>query len=843
MKKNNIKNQYDFTFIGGGPSTLAFFCYIFQLDYHNHFFNNYNSIILEKTNNFGSGCLGKYGVRTNTPAEGFLKLVHREDKDRGRIKNDNKNNSLKSKEREVKSEVKVIKNDKLKIGISFSDNKKKRSSSNYSELKTNHNSISTNSTSKNKDEKKDGLTNINDKFEIINEAMNEEEDLNLNFECQYDKKRLVLIKEFSEFSKNETYLKLKELGNTPAPLILVGEFLNALGKYIVEFVYKNYNKQILMTNTNVISCRQINSKESKIEFINSENLITKLTSNRTILATGGFPRTDNSFEIIFKKIKNDFYSEKYKIISEQSNNSESLKYEILLQNSDKLSNNSFNDNKYIFLHADSFLSEEGYTLALNYINKYLKSLRLNGMNINEDNKLKVGIIGGSHSSFSCIWLLLNGPCRCLCCNIENHNNCLSWNNAYNHELFCDIIESNENKKSKFDLSNYLDITLYHKSNIKVSYLSKEDAIKDNYTLFDSKSMNTKGRIYPFIGIRADAKELYRKYSNGLEKRFKLIKYSSEKELISHLKNKDLIINAIGYVTNEVKVFNLKNKLYEFRNGVNGGEAINVNKSNNLVLKENIISNKADFIRGINNSKYLENYFGIGQGYSLLAPEIINGKNGRADSIHLYYSVTSKRLFKGLNLKFNTYHNLERLSLINQKSKIIEQNYTIKQLHYKEKVEKINSTSFYNRNKQNSESNDRAMNKIKKNINHDNNLNTKLTVENKENKERKIIVNNKTTDICDEFSNEINKQSSHANLLSCSISSNIQLEKSVHLQNKDILKTNNSNLLDKEDKNSKLLKKGTINMNKHININKRENHLFVKTIKEVNMNDLKVKSLK
>lgn len=335
--KKSIKNHYDFTFIGGGPSTLAFFCYIFQVDCHAHFFNNFNCIILEKTHNFGSGCLGKYGVRTNTPAEGFLKLVHREDKtnsiERGRAKIDlnNKNNNIKT--REAKSEAKLNKNEAMKA--STYENNKKRSSSNYSKIKVSQNSISTNSTSKNKDDNNSEHVDMKEKFEIINEAMNEEEDLNLNFECQYDKKKLVLMKEFKEFSNHETYKKLKEIGNTLAPLMLVGEFLNALGKYIVEFVHKNYNKQIFMPGVNVLSCRQLNIKESKIEYITSDNVIAKILSNKTILATGGFPRVDNSFEIMFKKIKIEFINEKQKSITDQISSEEVKKYEIIFQNQNK----------------------------------------------------------------------------------------------------------------------------------------------------------------------------------------------------------------------------------------------------------------------------------------------------------------------------------------------------------------------------------------------------------------------------------------------------------------------------------------------------------------------------
>ena len=43
------------------------------------------------------------------------------------------------------------------------------------------------------------------------------------------------------------------------------------------------------------------------------------------------------------------------------------------------------------------------------------------------------------------------------------------------------------------------------------------------------ALNKFGKIYPFIGIRGDAKELYKKVSSGEEKRISLIKTSSNEE--------------------------------------------------------------------------------------------------------------------------------------------------------------------------------------------------------------------------------------------------------------------------------------------------------------------------
>jgi len=84
FKENNtahVNNQYDevkkydLVFIGGGPATISFFCYLFQHKFSEKVFQGTNILIIEKNENFGSGCLGNYGINTNTSSEGFPRII------------------------------------------------------------------------------------------------------------------------------------------------------------------------------------------------------------------------------------------------------------------------------------------------------------------------------------------------------------------------------------------------------------------------------------------------------------------------------------------------------------------------------------------------------------------------------------------------------------------------------------------------------------------------------------------------------------------------------------------------------------------------------------------------
>lgn len=57
---------------------------------------------------------------------------------------------------------------------------------------------------------------------------------------------------------------------------------------------------------------------------------------------------------------------------------------------------------------------------------------------------------------------------------------------------------------------HIKIKIICRGDIKVWYKSKEDAALDGYTNFTKNCINSKGTIYPFTGLRGDAKQLWRR---------------------------------------------------------------------------------------------------------------------------------------------------------------------------------------------------------------------------------------------------------------------------------------------------------------------------------------------
>lgn len=220
-----------------------------------------------------------------------------------------------------------------------------------------------------------------------------------------------------------------------------------------------------------------------------------------------------------------------------------------------------------------------------------------------------------------------------------HDKHLHINNNCNEISDADR-ESQKNKTIKTIVSyiknNLIEIQILYRDHIRVFYPSEKEAFEDNYSEYDKKeAFNKQGKIYPFIGIRGDAKELYKTIITGEEKRIHLIKTSTNEEQRRLIQEADYVIWACGYNTNNIKISDSKNHPLEFY--VEDTGMIEVSKQLNILK---------------NTKEPIKNLFGIGQGYSTKAPELINGKKARADSIHLYNTHISQRLYNALQGLFS-----------------------------------------------------------------------------------------------------------------------------------------------------------------------------------------------
>ena len=166
---------------------------------------------------------------------------------------------------------------------------------------------------------------------------------------------------------------------------------------------------------------------------------------------------------------------------------------------------------------------------------------------------------------------------------------------------------------------------------------------DGYNNFTKNCINSKGIIYPFTGLRGDAKQLWRQIKiMKNESRVELVKantYSLQKTAIKH---SDVVIWACGYESNHVPVM-MQNPL------TNKLEPIDFKKTG---IKQYEVDDNLKIINK-GSSKNL-NVFGIGLGYSIKTSnkhiKAEKNLNSRADGVRLYGTIVPYILFPYISMK-------------------------------------------------------------------------------------------------------------------------------------------------------------------------------------------------
>lgn len=237
---------------------------------------------------------------------------------------------------------------------------------------------------------------------------------------------------------------------------------------------------------------------------------------------------------------------------------------------------------------------------------------------------KIVIVGGSHSAFSCAWLMLK--------KLEQFNN-PSEQTTYS-------------------------IIILHRSFIKVFYSTKREADSDNYSDIGQINKIT-GQIHPFEGLRGDAKGLYKDIRSGKESRVRLIqiKQGANQSLQKKLFDESpVIIWATGYSTNSIPIFDDDNNRIDI--SLNKGQ-MELDESANILMERESCnaeppsyssSSKIPPLSPISikesrrtssnntnndNNKILEpigQVYGSGLGYGL---RTTLGVHGRADGVAVY----------------------------------------------------------------------------------------------------------------------------------------------------------------------------------------------------------------
>jgi len=203
----------------------------------------------------------------------------------------------------------------------------------------------------------------------------------------------------------------------------------------------------------------------------------------------------------------------------------------------------------------------------------------------------VAIIGGSHSAFSCAWVLLN---------------CVA----------CSAIQFPERS-----------IEIFHRHPIKLFYPTTNEAAEDGYCFREEDVCPITGRVHRFGGLRGDAKALYKDIAGGRERR--VILRSCDGSLQSKvLEHAAVIILAIGYSANTIPILDVH------------GEQITLSRDEGGQVNVDAQAR----IRTTSNNCPLEHVYGIGLGYGIRPTPELGGEpgyTGRIDGVNLYHGVIGK----------------------------------------------------------------------------------------------------------------------------------------------------------------------------------------------------------
>jgi len=249
---------------------------------------------------------------------------------------------------------------------------------------------------------------------------------------------------------------------------------------------------------------------------------------------------------------------------------------------------------------------------------------------------KVVIIGGSHSAFSVAWSLLYGSPPNL--------------------PVAPAMASSPAKPAGGEASPVAgggvtfrakDITILHRSKVRLMFASVEAASQAGYGGFDPDTdVSAQGRVNPFSGLRYDAKKLFQAVKQGLERRVVLermgatgppldkVKQSPQVKLL--LDNAVAIVIATGFETHEVPIRDPDGGLVPLLRDARTGQAM-VDEQGRL--------QRAD-------GRPLAALYGAGLGHGqpckspLVAGE--RGESGgRADGVDLYFRSYGHLLLQGI----------------------------------------------------------------------------------------------------------------------------------------------------------------------------------------------------
>ena len=298
--------------------------------------------------------------------------------------------------------------------------------------------------------------------------------------------------------------------------------------------------------------------------------------------------------------------------------------------------------------SDELLTQQGLDKVVGHLREYLSypSRR------NQEFSPLVCIIGGSHSAFSAAWLLLNGPA------VGSNEQPTSPRRPATQPPTATQIMWRKSGKLAMSLGQTLqspsvfapgtwgfrrnDVAILHRSRIKVHFSCDGEARRDGYRYLPEEAQGTMRKsVYPFRGLRGDAKKLWMAKKDGSERRLQLKEVSTHTALLSALKSMKplVVVWAGGYEATTVPFTDA------------GGNAVALAKDRRGQL---VVTGRSQLLRkgdGAVSSFPMPNCFGMGLGAGLPSSHAdVGGEREaetRADGFNLYVGAHGRLVLKGL----------------------------------------------------------------------------------------------------------------------------------------------------------------------------------------------------
>lgn len=102
------------------------------------------------------------------------------------------------------------------------------------------------------------------------------------------------------------------------------------------------------------------------------------------------------------------------------------------------------------------------------------------------------------------------------------------------------------------------VTIVYRKQIKVHFSTIQQAAQELYQSYDPKlDLSQGGIVYPFTGIRGDAKDLWMRVNKGAEPHASFARADTLDEQRQQLSQADVVIFACGYQSKQVPIFDTK----------------------------------------------------------------------------------------------------------------------------------------------------------------------------------------------------------------------------------------------------------------------------------------------